>query len=150
MEGGSYRRMKLGNISTPIVDLSERPSVAIVTKLKKSDLVVYEGEEWQVEFPPKKVHKGVWYIGLSNDSNKKYVKVVENTKPKMTAHEKKTMTNNIRGVVDMFSENEQRLVKMAKDYHQNLKNHNNYDDKDVRECMSAFPINILKKSGVVL
>ena len=142
--------MKLGKIVAPVVDLSEKPSVSIVTKLKKNDVVVYEGQEWTIEFPPKKVHKGIWWIGLSNEKSKKYVKVIEETKPKMTAHEKKTMVNNITGVVNMFIDNPARLQSLASDYHTNLSVHNNYDDKDVRECMACFPIEILKSSGVVL
>lgn len=142
--------MKFKDIVQPIVDLSERPSVSIVTKLKKNDLVVYEGQEWRVEFPPKKAQKGVWLIGLGNGEDNKYIKIVEDEKPKMTSHEKRTMVRNIKEVSKMFKDDEDRLISVIQDYHYNLNEHNNYDEKDVRECMSEFPIDALKKSGVVL
>jgi|CXWL01.1.fsa_nt_gi hypothetical protein len=142
--------MKLKKFAHPVIDLSDTPSVAIVTKLKKNDLVVFEGIEWNVEVPPKKAQKGMWIVGLAKGEERKYVKVVENNKPKMTAHEKKTMIQNINGVLNMFKENEPKLIGLVEDYYRNLSEHNNYDDKDIRECMSKFPIELLKKSGIVL
>jgi len=140
--------MKLAKIVMPIVDLAEDLSVSIVTGLKKNDIVVYEGEEWSVELPPKKVQKGVWWIGLVTQTESKYVKIVEDVSPHMTAHEKKTMIRNINGIVEMFDE--KRLVKIAVDYYNNLSVHNRYDNQDVRDCMSKFPITVLKRSGITL
>jgi hypothetical protein len=142
--------MKLKNISKSIVDLSDNPTVALVSKLRKNDLVVHDGLEWNVEFAPKKVQKGVWWIGLRNGESNKYVRVIEDMKPKMTAHEKKTMVNNIKGVVKMLGSENKRLEGVVRDYYSNLSTHNNYDDKDVRDCMTYFPVEALKRAGIAL
>lgn len=142
--------MKLKKITKNFIDLSDTPSLAIVTKLKKNDLVVYEGTEWNVEVPPKKAQKGMWVVGLTRGEDKKYVKIVENTKPKMTLHEKRALVTNIKGILKLYSSDEKKMVKLVQDYHTNLRELNNYDEKDVRECMATFPIELLKKSGIVI
>ena len=142
--------MKFSNITDTKTDLSDMPSILVVRTLMKGDVVVYDGEEWRIEFPPKKSRKGVWLVGIGNTKEHKYIKIIENIKPKMTKHEKKTMVNNIEGVVKLFEGEDDRLISIIKNYYNNLSNHNNYDDTDVRECMGKFPIELLKKSGVVV
>ena len=142
--------MKFNEIMGPKTDLSDQPSVMIIRALGTGDKVVFDGGEWTVQFPPKKTRKGIWLIGISNQYENKYIKIVENIKPKMTIHEKKTMVKNIQGVVKMFDGDDKRLLTFIENYHHNLSAHNNYDDTDVRECMREFPIDLLKKSGVVV
>ena len=140
--------MKLNTDS--IIDLSDDPSISIVTKLKKNDLIVHNGEKFYIEIPPKRLQKGIWVIGLKNDSNKKYIRIEEKVKPKMTPKEKRTMISNINGVIKMYSNNEQRMVEIVKNYYNNLTEHNSYNEKDVREIMGKFPTDILQKSGIAI
>lgn len=142
--------MKLTKLVEPIVDLSDKPSVSLVTKLKKNDLILHEGTEFYVEFPPKKIQKGIWWIGLRNEQEKKYVKIIEDTKPRMTAKEKQTMSTNIRKIVKQYSKNDPKMIGIIKSYYENLAVHNNYDSKDVRDIMNKFPIELLKASKVPL
>ena len=142
--------MKIGDISNTIIDLTDKPPLSVITKLRKNDVVTYEGSEWQIEFQPKKIQKGIWWIGLKNDFTNKYVRVLENTKPRMTGHEKKTMIKNVKTISHQFKDNEDRLVTLVQSYYHNLAEHNNYDQKDVREVIGKFPLIAVKKSGVVV
>lgn len=142
--------MKISDISKSIIDLSDKPSLSVITKLRKNDVVMYEGSEWQIEFPPKKIQKGIWWIGIKNDFTNKYVKILENTKPRMTAHEKRTMIKNVKSISNQFKDDEYKLVGLVQRYYFNLAMHNNYDQKDVRDVISKFPLEAVKKSGVVI
>lgn len=142
--------MKIGDISKSIIDLSDKPPLSVITKLRKNDVVQYDGSEWQIEFPPKKIQKGIWWVGIKNDFSNKYVRVLENTKPRMTAHEKRTMIKNVKSISQQFKDNETRLIDLVQRYYYNLANHNNYDQKDVRDVIGKFPLEAVKKSGVVI
>jgi hypothetical protein len=120
--------------------------------LKKGDIVAYESKEWTIAVPPKKLQRGIWILGLEGEhtDEQQYIKIYENTKPNMTAHEKKVYVNNIKSVVKEWGHDEDRMVEFIGRYLWNLSELNRFADEDVRECMALFPANLLKKSGVVL
>ena len=143
--------MKLDKISNPILDLSDAPSISIIKNLRVGDLIVDEGTEYLVQVVPKKLQKGQYVIGICTKDKKKsqYLKIRDNVKPQMTAHEKSVMLKNIRKNVDKFhGVDDKKLLEMIPAYYHNLAVLNGYDESDVRECMSEFPQDLLLESGV--
>lgn len=143
--------MKLDELADTIIDLSGKPSSSIVRTLAKGDLVRYQGDKWEIVVSPKKLQRGIWVIGLENVSTtaKTYVKIFEDEKPKMTAHERKVYIQNIRKVVKQWKHDEDSLTRFIKQYYWNLAELNRFADEDVRECMGLFPAHLLKRSGIV-
>ena len=146
--------MKFDDFSQSIVNLSDSPSESLIPKLAKGDTVLYDGKECKIDFAPKKYQgiKGVWIVGLEEVRTKKKfaIKLVSSEKPTMTVYEKKVYKRNIKAIVKQFQDDEERLIEIIKNYHWNMASLNNYADENVRECLSVFPVELLKKSGIII
>jgi hypothetical protein len=68
----------------------------------------------------------------------------------MTGHEKKTMIKNVKTISHQFKDNESRLINLVQSYYHNLAEHNNYDQKDVREVIGKFPLTAIKAAGIII
>jgi hypothetical protein len=143
--------MNIFSTTTTIIDLSENPSTALVTKLKKGDKVLYDGNEVTISVAPKKIRRDIWLVGVRDKlGSPDYIRIMDVEKQKMTSHEKKVMLINIESIVTENADNESFLLELVHRYYENLAEFNRYTEEDVRECMTLFPNNILVKSGIAL
>ena len=140
--------MKFSEFSNVVLDLTDRPSITLIKELRAGDVIVYEGEEYTVVDRATKLHKNAWLLSVRNAQGVRVIKLVQNDREPMTNHEKNQMINNIKSIVAEYDD--ERLVELIPRYLHNLNTINKYQESDVRECMSHFPADLLKRAGIVL